>query len=98
MTNIRFTIEKLNCFDFKIWKDVASEVEERDFNECRLKWQSLRCQYNQNASKKTRSGQGADETVKVHWRFFDAMQFVGKSDSQNVAGTSSNYTLVIFAT
>lgn len=55
-----------------------------DWYECRTKWQNLRVTFKTNLTKmhKVRTGQISVNSVRVYWRFFDAMQFVLKGKSQ----------------
>lgn len=69
-----------------------------DWYECRTKWQNLRVTFNRNITKlhKIRSGQIGTRSVRVNWRFFDAMQFVLKSntDDPTMAKNSETTTML----
>lgn len=59
-------------------------------NELMAKWSNMCIQYRSYFAKyrKTKSGQGASESVK--WKFYDATDFVGRAEEDQTAATVSN--------
>ena len=74
------------------WK-VMSEVDfDHKFNENELmaKWTNIRIQYRSyfSRNRKTKSGQEANEPVK--WKFYEAMDFIGRAEEEQTPTTVSN--------
>lgn len=74
------------------WKEMESNVFDGKFSagEIMAKWSNMRIQYRSYDAKirKTKSGQGAVEQVR--WKFFNAMDFVGRAEASQTATTVSN--------
>lgn len=65
------------------WREVVEELNNGiQVDDAKSKWMNLRATFKNNISKmrKTKSGQGANEPVKVNWRFFDSLMFLEAND------------------
>lgn len=74
-----------------VWEEVAAAVSAQ-VNDCKAKWGNLRTTFNSNLAKyrKKKSGQSADDSFTVSWKFFKAMMFLEASKvSQSTQSTSS---------
>lgn len=74
------------------WKQMSENEFDKKFNDNELmaKWSNMRIQYRSYFAKyrKSKSGQGASESAK--WKFYDAMDFVGRAEEEQTAATVSN--------
>lgn len=78
-----------------VWQQVA-DVISASVNDCKGKWGNLRTTFNTNLSKyrKTKSGQGTDESCPITWKFFKAMMFLEASKVSQSTQSTSSMTLV----
>lgn len=78
------------------WKHMSEVDFEGKFSDSELlaKWSNIRIQYRSYYSKyqKTKSGQETDEPVK--WKFYEAIDFVGRAEQEQTAITVSNLVCV----
>lgn len=81
------------------WSGVvdALGIADVDVEEAKLKWANLKLTFNSNMAKyrKKKSGQGADETAKVVWRFFKPMFFLEANNVKKSTQSTSSFILVI---
>lgn len=81
------------------WREVVDELGcDIQVDDAKSKWMNLRSTFKTNISKvrKTKSGQGANESVKVHWRFFDALMFLEVNDvAMSTESTSSMPSVIL---
>lgn len=80
-----------------VWVQVA-EVVSAHVNECKAKWGNLRTTFNSNLAKyrSKKSGQGADDSYTVTWKFFKAMLFLEASKVGQSTQSITSMPLVIF--
>lgn len=78
------------------WKHISEADFDGKFNDTELmaKWSNMRIQYRSYFSKyrKTKSGQGASAPVK--WKFYEALDFVGRAENEQTDSTVSNLVCV----
>lgn len=80
-----------------VWQQVA-DIVSASVNDCKGKWGNLRTTFNSNLSKyrKTKSGQGTDESCPITWKFFKAMMFLEANKVSQSTQSTSSMTLVFF--
>lgn len=80
------------------WKHISETDFDGKFKESEImaKWSNIRIQYRSYFAKyrKTKSGQGASEQVK--WKFYEAMDFVGRAEEEQTSTTVSNMVCFYF--
>lgn len=81
------------------WREVCDELGfEIDSNEVKTKWSSLRVTFKTNLAnlRKKKSGQSADDSSTVSWRYFKQMLFLEANDANQSTQSTSTMELVIF--
>lgn len=82
------------------WRSVVDElgIDGVDVHEAKAKWLQLRTTFMVNLAKlrKTKSGQGADESKAVAWKFFKPLMFLEANNVQHSTSSTSTLHLVIF--
>lgn len=79
----------------RAWKYIADKFEEKySVTDLTAKWTNLRIQFRGYASRaKTKSGQGTVEIPK--WKFYNALQFVGRNEDKQTQQTVSNLVFAV---
>lgn len=80
------------------WREVCDEIGLGiDSKEAKLKWSSLRVTFKVNLAnyRKKKSGQGADDSITVTWRYFQQMLFLEANDVSQSTESTSTMELVI---
>lgn len=81
------------------WRIVADElaINGVDSTEAKMKWLSLRTTFMTNlaALRKKKSGQGANESHNVSWKFFKSMMFLEANNLEQSTSSTSTLHLVI---
>lgn len=72
------------------WKNMSELDFESRFTgeELLAKWNNIRIQYRSYLSKKTKSGQAAQDHIK--WKFYPVMEFVGRAEEDQRESTISS--------
>lgn len=80
------------------WQEVADAVGNITMDDAKAKWSNLRITFKTNLNKyrSKKSGQGTDELVTIHWRYFDSLMFLEANDVQQSSESTSSLTLVSF--
>lgn len=91
-----------SCPEYKlqketVWEQVADTVSST-VNDCKAKWGNLRTTFNNNLTKyrAKKSGQGAEESYTVAWKFFTSMMFLEASKVSQSTQSTSSMELVTF--
>lgn len=80
------------------WQGIVDELQVNgvDVNEAKVKWSSLRTTFMVNLAKlrKKKSGQGANESHTVTWKFFKSMLFLENNNLMHSTTSTSTLHLV----
>lgn len=81
-----------------VWQEVADAIP-AELNDCKGKWGNLRTTFNTNLAKlrQRKSGQGADETATISWKFFNAMMFMETTRINQSTSSTSSMELVMLS-
>lgn len=78
------------------WQEIADLMGNATPDECKAKWSNLRVTFKTNLAKyrSHKSGQGADESFTIVWKYFKSMLFLESNDVRQSTESVSSMSLV----
>lgn len=78
-----------------LWQEIADAMG-RSSDDCIAKWRHLRTSFYNKIStyRKTKSGQGTDESITITWKYFRPMMFLEANDVRQSTQSTPSMQLV----